>query len=1006
MNRESVKPDLVSHLANAWSLLHLSVETPARFPGWDAVVLTAAGETQAAIYSRQLAYARERGVIPPHTVTLVAPDPSGRRIGSGGATLNALQALSRAGGDKDVSAWRVLLIHAGGDSKRLPWASVFGKPFVPFPLLADPDRSILTLFDHLLALTAPVAAALTDGGLLTLTGDVLPLFDPAALVLPKHGALVVTTPVSLDLASRHGVVMADADGCVERLLQKASADELQAAGALVERGAALIDTGLYAFLGRAFAGLLDLALSRPDPVAVLVEAKREISLYEEIAAAFLPGAERGKAGIFATPPAEQDPLSELARRLHDAFEGQALFQFRADDFGFVHLGSNAEVIEHLTRPWGGQMPTRILAEAGALVSADSLVCGSALGAGTRLGSRSLVSGSRLGHHVEIGNRCIVAQTDVPDCVPLCVPDNHCLWQLPVANGVVPDALVTVCCGVDDNPKLDWHDSGATFCNRELRKWCADHGVERSDLWQTEEQDLTLWQAHLFPVHGVRAGLHLIRWMLARRPEDDRAREEWLESERLRLADLHQVTDVQRLFARQEECAAELVLRSLSRAIDGHLDRDIHALGSQLPTPEQRRQLTAWAPRAGESRAGALLVPASRRLQVCADLWRVSGNVDQAESAEHAAFSAVQDEVRDAIGEADTEPVAGLQGGTEHEVTLPVRFDLAGGWSDTPPYCLERPAGVLNFALSLSDGRPVGVHVQALAQPKWELRLDDGDQELTIGDSPDAGKVGCLTDPFNLLRTALVLTGYGDTHGISQGVRMRTWARVPRGSGLGTSSILGAAVVAALQRLAGRDGCDARVSDLVLKLEQMMTTGGGWQDQVGGLVPGVKFTSSVPVTPLRLNIEPVPLLPEVLEEFQQRFVIAYSGQDRLAKNVLQIVVSRYLRRDGRVIRAIDGLVGLAREARKVLATGALDDLGLILREVWRLHQQLDPHCSNPGVDAIFRQVDDLALGYKLAGAGGGGFMGILAKTPEAAGMIRNRLEAFGQGVRVYKWAVCV
>ena len=99
-------------------------------------------------------------------------------------------------------------------------------------------------------------------------------------------------------------------------------------------------------------------------------------------------------------------------------------------------------------------------------------------------------------------------------------------------------------------------------------------------------------------------------------------------------------------------------------------------------------------------------------------------------------------------------------------------------------------------------------------------------------------------------------------------------------------------------------------------------------------------------------------------------------------------------------AIEGLVWLAHEARKALTMGNLDELGRVLRKVSSLHQQLDPHCSNPAVDAIFRDVDGLASGYKLAGAGGGGFMGVLAKDPEAAGRIRSRLTELGQRVRVY------
>jgi fucokinase len=182
----------------------------------------------------------------------------------------------------------------------------------------------------------------------------------------------------------------------------------------------------------------------------------------------------------------------------------------------------------------------------------------------------------------------------------------------------------------------------------------------------------------------------------------------------------------------------------------------------------------------------------------------------------------------------------------------------------------------------------------------------------------------------------------------------------------------------------------------------MTTGGGWQDQIGGLVPGVKCIFSAPVRPIQLSIEPVPLLPGIVEELEKCFVLAFTGQERLAKNVLQIVVGRYLRRDSRALSAVARLVDLADAGRKVLALGDLDGVGHIMAEAWDVHQELDPHCSNADVDAMFDQIEDLATGGKLAGAGGGGFLGVMAKDAEAAERIRKILTGIGGGVRLYDW----
>jgi galactokinase/mevalonate kinase-like predicted kinase len=154
----------------------------------------------------------------------------------------------------------------------------------------------------------------------------------------------------------------------------------------------------------------------------------------------------------------------------------------------------------------------------------------------------------------------------------------------------------------------------------------------------------------------------------------------------------------------------------------------------------------------------------------------------------------------------------------------------------------------------------------------------------------------------------------------------------------------------------------------------------------------------------MQIETVPLLPAAIEEFQARFVVAFTGKQRLARNILQLVVERYLRRDARTLGAIRALVEFADEGRAALAMGRLDELGGVLRGAWSALQQLTPECSNPQIDALFREVEDLSVGGKLAGAGGGGFMGVLAKDAEAAGRIRAKLSAADPALKVYDWTL--
>eukprot|EP00897_Mesotaenium_endlicherianum_P009860 jgi/Mesen1/8902/ME000537S08301 len=196
-----------------------------------------------------------------------------------------------------------------------------------------------------------------------------------------------------------------------------------------------------------------------------------------------------------------------------------------------------------------------------------------------------------------------------------------------------------------------------------------------------------------------------------------------------------------------------------------------------------------------------------------------------------------------------------------------------------------------------------------------------------------------------------------------------------------------------------------VSQLVLLLEQRMGTGGGWQDQVGGLYPGVKCTTSVPTRPLHLTVSSVPLLPDLLGQLHARLVVVFTGQVRLAWNVLHKVVGRYLQRDARTIAAVLRLTKLAGEGRQALAIGSLDALGRVMSDTWRLHQELDPHCTSPAVEALFARVRHLSAGAKLVGAGGGGFAIILATSKATAVEIRRELAAVGDPVRVYNWRLC-
>ena len=142
------------------------------FPRWDYVILTSSNEEQARSFRSQIADRLEQGVLPGWTKYFVLPDPEGKRVGSGGATLNVLRFLSEEEGLRgDFHNKRILVIHSGGDSKRVPQYSVCGKLFSPVPREL-PDGRGSTLFDEFLISMAGVPARFKEG-MLVLSGDVL-----------------------------------------------------------------------------------------------------------------------------------------------------------------------------------------------------------------------------------------------------------------------------------------------------------------------------------------------------------------------------------------------------------------------------------------------------------------------------------------------------------------------------------------------------------------------------------------------------------------------------------------------------------------------------------------------------------------------------------------------------------------------------------------------------------------------------------------------------------------
>ncbi|XP_010019915.1 PREDICTED: L-fucose kinase, partial [Nestor notabilis] len=214
-----------------------------------------------------------------------------------------------------------------------------------------------------------------------------------------------------------------------------------------------------------------------------------------------------------------------------------------------------------------------------------------------------------------------------------------------------------------------------------------------------------------------------------------------------------------------------------------------------------------------------------------------------------------------------------------------------------------------------------------------------------------------------------------------GFEVHTWSKLPHGSGLGTSSILAGAVMASLYRAAGKAASTESLIHDVLHLEQRLTTGGGWQDQVGGLMPGIKIGRSKAQLPVRVEVEEIEVPDGFTQTLNDHLLLVYTGKTRLARNLLQDVVRNWYARLPSAVQNADALVSNAEECAQALRQGNLPLIGKCLDCYWQQKKCMAPGCEPLAVGHMMDVLQPYVYGQCLAGAGGGGFLYVLTRAPQ-------------------------
>ena len=799
-------------------------------------------------------------------------DPIGHRLGSGGGTTWLLQACAQAEGTESMDHWlaqeKRILIHAGGQSKRLPSYAVSGKVLMPLPVFRWERGQRLS--QNLLSVQLPLyekMMAMAPEGIHTMvvSGDVLIRATQPLQPIPEADVICYGLWLDASVAKNHGVFVSSrhTPSVLKQMLQKPS---VQTLCELQKDHFYLTDIGIWLLSDKAVKLLIKKSSTSPTGL-------KEYDLYSEF------GCSLGTDPLIA-----DEELRQLKVAILPLAGGE-----------FYHFGTSREMISSTMRLQNLENDQRKIMHLDRKPHPSVFVQNAVMDiAFTEENTNIWIENSHIGKHWQLSHDHVITG----------VPKND--WEISLAPGECIDVVPV---GDDDY---------------EVRRYRIDEPLNSNELAE---------RANLRRLFDQRKAFRKQNWRALAK--------NWRHSVfyQLDLAD----------------AAAEFQKENIPLP---------------PPLPEDAPLMTRIHDamfRGDSDKAFALLREG---------LTETGSSVLTKEPS---------------LCVADDQIVWGRS---------PVRIDIAGGWTDTPPYCLMEGGNVINFAIELNGQPPLQTFVRPSKEPHIVLRsIDLGAVEVveTYEQLADFMHVG---SPFSIPKAALVLAGFSagsryptlaaQLQSFGGGIELTLLSAIPAGSGLGTSSILAATVLGAVSDFCGLAWDKNEIGRRTLILEQMLTTGGGWQDQFGGVLGGVKLLQ----TGSGFDQSPqVRWLPDDLwlqPEYRSCHLLYYTGITRTAKQILAEIVRRMFLNHGGELRLLRDMKEHTMEMYEAVQRNDFYRMGTLVRKTWQQNQLLDSGTNPEAVAALTALIDDLCLGYKLPGAGGGGYLYMIAKDPEAAARIKQLL----------------
>jgi D-glycero-alpha-D-manno-heptose-7-phosphate kinase len=229
-------------------------------------------------------------------------------------------------------------------------------------------------------------------------------------------------------------------------------------------------------------------------------------------------------------------------------------------------------------------------------------------------------------------------------------------------------------------------------------------------------------------------------------------------------------------------------------------------------------------------------------------------------------------------------------------------------------------------------------------------------------------------------------------GVSHGLSVFLASEIPPGTGLGSSSSVAVALIKAFSTLVGQRLSAADVAETAYRIENgKLGRPCGKQDQYAAACGGL---NAIYFEQDRVEVEPLDIGADVRHRLRERLLLFFLGSARSASDIGRDQQRATRQRDARVIEALHYLRGAAKETKDALESGDLPRLGGILRDTWEQKKRLAGGISNPHIDQVYeRAIASGAVGGKVTGAGGGGFL-LLYCGPEDREAVCAEMERLG------------